>query len=39
MKEKIRAKNNRTTFVKDSEMSSFKKKLLSVKEINNNFYQ
>jgi len=37
-KEKVRAKNNRTTFVTDNEMNSLKKKLLLVDEIDNNFY-
>ncbi|TRZ51348.1 site-specific DNA-methyltransferase [bacterium] len=38
MKEKVRAKNNRTTFVSDAELISLKKKLLPVKDINDNFY-
>ncbi|MFZ2620891.1 MAG: DNA methyltransferase [Minisyncoccia bacterium] len=38
MKEKIRAKNNRTTFVSKDEIPSLRKKLLLAKDIDNNFY-
>jgi site-specific DNA-methyltransferase (adenine-specific) len=38
MTEKLRAKNNRTTFVSTDELSSLKERLLSVDDIKGNFY-
>jgi hypothetical protein len=35
MKEKVRAKNNRTTFVTEDEIPLFKRELLSAKNVNN----
>ncbi|MEK7658772.1 MAG: site-specific DNA-methyltransferase [Patescibacteria group bacterium] len=38
MKEKVRAKNNRTTFVTEQETNNLSKRLLLPHEINDNFY-
>lgn len=37
MKEKTRAKNNRTTFIEKDETEKYRKRVLSVDEMNNNF--
>ena len=38
MKQKVRAKNNRTTFVAETEMGNLRKNLLSPDKLNNDFY-